>query len=170
MIIRAARSPWFLVRMVRGIGKAAAMLALWTASTLYAHAEEDTEQRCFPVSDLPSAAPPPAIFLGMSFDFEEGVVAAFPVGSPESRLLQWLDRRGFYGFSYGTLDTAFVDEPEELSRSLARMRSGQKIHLRTLRAWAPIGHSYFSVAWNADGCGRLTEIFADTEIFQFDMP
>jgi hypothetical protein len=135
-----------------------------------AHAEASLKQPCAQVSDTMSTTRPPNIFLGMSIDFEGKIAGAFPIGSPENQLSHWLDDIGFGGVHVGDGDSAFIDSPEEYSRLFARMDNNLTINLRTLKVWAPIGHSHFSVAWNSDECGRLTEIFADTELFQFDMP
>lgn len=112
----------------------------------------------------------PGIFLGASINFSERVIRAFPVGSAESDLLDWLDRQHFGEVWVSASDTGFVSTAEEVSRLRAREESGSVINSRMLRTWAPIGTSYFYVAWNVDDCGLLTEVFADSEIFHFYVP
>lgn len=152
---------------ISGVAIAATLLA---AISLGAHAEVSLKQPCAQASDTVATSRPPTIFLGMSIDFEARIEEAFPIGSQEDLLLHWLDASGFGEVHIGDADSAFVDTPEEYARLFARMDNKLTVNLRTLKVWAPIGHSHFSVAWNSDGCGRLTEVFADTELFQFDMP
>jgi hypothetical protein len=158
------------VRLRGKIGKAAIATTLLAAIPFRVHAEVPLKQPCAQASETVSTTRPPTIFLGLSIDFEARILEAFPIGSREDQLLFWLDSRGFNEASVGYTYTAFTDSADEFSRSNARRDAGQTINLRTLKVWAPIGNSHFSVAWNSDECGNLIEVFGDTELFQFDMP
>lgn len=125
---------------------------------------------CTPLSRPGLFDRPPVAAFGVSFGFERRVLRAFPIGSCENELVSWMDRMGFSPGSEGDADTFFIDEPDEFERSGARRREGRAINLRRLIQEAMIGRSYFMIAWNADGGGRLTEVYADTEIFKLDIP
>ena len=116
-------------------------------------------------------ANPPSGFLGYFFwSFESGVLTAFPPSTPASRLSSWMDRAGFGAASYSPYDTATEDEADEFQRATARIDAGKKINSRfkVISSWC--GDSYFSVAWNSDECGNLTEVFADKKLCVFDLP
>jgi hypothetical protein len=147
-------------------------LAAMSLQTLpgVARAQALDEPLCIPVASPSKWAPRPSVTLGMSFNFSDKVLGAFPVGSCEADLVAWMDNQGFDEKQLSYSDVAFGDQPNEIERELRRLRDGTTISLRRLKTWAPIGHSHYSVAWNTDEFGRLTEVFADTELFQFDLP
>ncbi|MBA5804207.1 hypothetical protein [Rhizobium changzhiense] len=117
-------------------------------------------------SSLPT---PPSGFLGFFWSFESDVIAAFPLTTPASRLSSWMDQESFSWLSYGPFDTATIDEDDEIRRSSERVAAAKKINSRfkEIRTWC--GVSYFSVAWNSDGCGNVTEVFADEKICVMDI-
>ena len=127
-------------------------------------------QKCDALHEAPLLTLRPVIVFGMSVNFESGVLKSFPVGSCEGDLTDWLDESGFKPVVRNAADAMFVSEPAEIARYFERRKNGALINRRDLERWAPIGWSYFSVAWNSDESGRLTEIYADSEQLHFDLP
>jgi hypothetical protein len=114
---------------------------------------------------------PPSGFLGYFFwSFESGVLAAFPPSTSASRLSSWMDREGFGSLSLSTYDTGIVDNEDEIQRSKERIDAGKKINNRYKQIVSWCGISYFSIAWNSDECGNLTEVFADRKLCAFELP
>ena len=126
---------------------------------------------CVPLPASGNGSHPPYAYFGMSFNFEERALKAFPVGSCENALVLWMDKAGFDAeVIVSPATTFFADEPDETNRNRERYSQLKTSKLRGLFQKAIIGTSVFSVAWNVDENGRLTELFVDTEYFQFDMP
>lgn len=170
-MFRLHKVRWIKAQRLAGscAGLAGLVVAL-VAFPVLSLAQTTEETPCKDSVSAPFWIRPPGIFLGASINFAERVVKAFPVGSAERDLMDWLDNRGFGEVSVGDWDTGFVDTDEERTRLTERRESGEVINMRRLKTWAPIGTSYFFVAWNADPCGLLTEVYADTELFHFDLP
>jgi hypothetical protein len=124
---------------------------------------------CHQNSEGSSLPAPPSGFLGFFWSFESGVFTAFPLTTPASRLSSWMDQESFGSLYYDFSDTATIDEDDELRRTSERLAAAEKINSRfkEIRSWC--GVSYFSVAWNSDECGNLTEVFADEKICVMDI-
>ena len=117
---------------------------------------------------------PPAGFLGYFFwSFESGVLAAFPPSTPASRLSSWMDREGFRPVEYSVYDTGNADQTDkedERKRLQERKATGMKIRNRhkNIENWC--GLSSFSIGWNSDDCGNLTEVYADRSLCRLEFP
>nr|WP_272214560.1 hypothetical protein [Marinicella sp. W31]MDC2880183.1 hypothetical protein [Marinicella sp. W31] len=125
---------------------------------------------CEPSVEASLLAFPPVILFGMSVNFESGVLKSFPSGSCEDDLAAWLDKMGFEPPVRSPFDATFISEPDEMARNYKRRRDGGLVNRRDLSLWAPIGRSYFSVAWNSDEAGRLIEVYADSKQLHFELP
>ena len=128
-------------------------------------------QRCYrnpePVAILVAPPTNPLAFL---ISFEAATSLAFPVGSPMARLTNWLDKMHFSRQGRAYMDSTFVGEPDELARFRSRIDTGQTVWLVS-RSWKSFcGVMNYSVGWSADSCGRLTEVWPDTKLCQFDLP
>ena len=110
------------------------------------------------------------MIFGLSIGFGPWAKAAFPVGSCEADLIAWMDRVGFRLPEFGTWDPHVIDTDEKHKRAMNREASGNLIFSRTLGQKAPIGRSYFTLAWNSNGQGQITEFYADPELMHFYLP
>lgn len=131
---------------------------------------ESLSENCSKVAFTESSFDPPDWFGRFLFSFERDVALAFPIGSDAAVLKDWLaeERFGFYGMSY--LESAFVDEPDESSRTSERIKNDQRINLAS-SSWNTIcGGISFSVGWVENSCAAISEICADVEYCQFDLP
>jgi hypothetical protein len=126
--------------------------------------------KCVPKARASIFALPPSTALGFSVGFEQRVPWAFPVGACAADLIAWLNWQGFSPASESVSDSYFIDTPEKAARNAARRAEGKTILLAGMSQKAIIGRSVFSVAWNSDQQGLLTEVFADAELLQLDMP
>lgn len=125
---------------------------------------------CIATPDGALAEIPPVSIGGFYFDFEDRMRAAFPLGSCEDRLLDWMDELDFEDAILSTGDSYFVDEPAEHERNFERLKQRSAIRVRLASRWSLIGTSYYSIAWSADTHGRLLEFYPDTEIMHIDLP
>lgn len=112
----------------------------------------------------------PKMIFGLSIGFGPWAKAAFPVGSCEADLVAWMDRVGFGDKRQRAGDSHVIDTEEKERRAYARRASGELIYLRTFSQKAVIGSSYFSIAWNRDYEGRISEVFANSELMHFYLP
>ena len=131
---------------------------------------ESLKENCSDPAFVDSNFDPPDWFGPFLFSFERDVALAFPMGSDVAVLDTWLADEGFVYYGMSHLESAFVDEPDESSRTSERIKSGQMINVAT-SSWHTIcGRIVFSVGWLADSCGTISEIRADVEFCQFDVP
>ena len=157
------RRPLALALLVHGLVAAAAMAEEFTP-------EIDQPAECIPLAEPSPDARPPWVFWGMTSQFERRVLDAFPVGSCEHHLIAWMDEMEFEETLRSWSEAVFVDEPQEMERTRQRRQSSEVINMRRLVVSAPIGRSYFSIAWKADADGRLLEVYPDTRLWHFDVP
>lgn len=114
---------------------------------------------------------PPSGFIGYFFwSFESGVLAAFPPSTPASRLSSWMDREDFRPVVYSEFDTGSAEDEDQIKKSAERRAAGKKIKNRhkIIENWC--GLSSFSIGWNSDDCGNLTEVYADRKLCVFEFP
>jgi hypothetical protein len=111
----------------------------------------------------------PSITLDLPHDFERSVVESFPIGSNERALIDWLDNRGFPEPRISSYE-AWANSGAQVDRSLERRRDGNHLKLRILEIDAFLGRHYYSVSWRSDGQGQIEEIYAQSNLFHFDVP
>lgn len=140
----------------------AVLLAMAAYDTRWGPPACDSDAWAFPIK--------PKMIFGLSIGFGPWAKAAFPVGSCEADLVAWMDRVGFGDTAQQTWDSHVIDTEEKERRAFAREASGELIYLRTFSQKAVIGRSYFSIAWNRDDEGRISEIFSDSELMHFYLP
>ncbi|OYW58321.1 MAG: hypothetical protein B7Z31_08000 [Rhodobacterales bacterium 12-65-15] len=146
----------------------------WCTVCLLATTEDvvlakDAQDSCASSHPEMLATEPPYWGLTFLFNFENSVTSAFPIGSDGSRLLGWLKENDFYFYGADSMETAFVDEPAEVARMLSRSKAGETINLSIRSHRSICGRMVYSVGWNIDECNQVREIYADTELCQFDM-
>lgn len=136
-----------------------ALFSLLDADTSFG--EEAGLQSLCAEGDIEAA---PAIFWGISFDFEQTVLKAFSVGTQERHLSLWLNEQGFSPrIKTGT--KGFSGTAEDVSSAVQREKEGNLLYLRMLWRNAPIGRSVFSVSWATDENDCITEIYAQSLLF-----
>ncbi|MEZ5887492.1 MAG: hypothetical protein R3D56_11500 [Paracoccaceae bacterium] len=108
--------------------------------------------------------------MAFLFGFEHKIPAAFPAGSSETILKNWLRNQNFTFNERSQLDSAFADEPDEIARFRARLKSGELVNLSIRSISTLCGRAVYSVGWSADECGLIKEIYADAKYCQFDLP
>ncbi len=127
-------------------------------------------RNCIPLSKSSAFAWPPVVIYGISPNFRNLVLAAFPIGSCESNLVEWINYMGSGEARKSDYEPHFPEDAQSLRRSAIRRSKNSSLTLRGLSRNAPVGHSIFSIAWRTDDAGRLSEIYADTEHFHFELP
>ncbi|MFK3776578.1 hypothetical protein [Agrobacterium sp. NPDC089420] len=127
-------------------------------------------RNCIPLSKSSAFAWPPVVIYGISPNFRNLVLAAFPIGSCESNLVEWMNYMGFGEARKSDYESHFPEDAQSLRRSAIRRSTNSSLTLRGLSRNAPVGRSIFSIAWRTDDAGRLSEIYADTEHFHFELP
>jgi hypothetical protein len=130
----------------------------------------DLPIRCTGSHSQKAVKPGPILLFGASPSFESWIVRSFPPGSCVEDLVAWMDSREFEPVLRSDTETYFIDEPAEFDRNKSRRKSGKYINLRGLMVKSLVGRSYYSIAWNSNAEGRITEIFADSEQLHFDLP
>ena len=147
-----------------------AFMALTTSTIAQFESKKSVANDCFERKGTNSRFFFPVMLWGFSFNFEERVLSAFPVGSCEISLTRWLDKQGFSPALIGYADAVFMDESDENSRYINRLSDNREIKLRYLKKPTLVGNSFFSVAWTSDEDGKITEIYTDIELFHLDLP
>ncbi len=115
-------------------------------------------------------ARPPFIVWGMSFNFETRFLKAFPVGSCEKPLIEWMDSMGFGQEFRSAMEGCSASAKEELARNAHRRETSNYLRARSLSVPAPIAKSNFCMSWQSSDNGRIEEIYVEAEHFHFFLP
>lgn len=142
----------------------------WLAFMYFAPSFKSFNDQCRSSEDAWFTPRPPIIFWGMSFSFEERILEAFPVGSSEKFLIEWMDKMDFGPMEQTINESDFTSLGGQIERAWLRKKEGKTLRSRDVWRSAPITESYFSIAWNVDEVGCISEIYANTRLFHFDLP
>lgn len=133
--------------------------------------QSDNGDSCMIITESEGGVEPPIFVFGFSFGFEVNLRQAFPIGSCENVLVEWLDNNEFGPARLSSLESHLGPRSEASERRTgSRLQTGERLHLRGRWQPALIGKHVYSVSWSADPEGRLTELYGSAVFFHFDLP